>query len=87
MQLAHIVIELDPRDDYPRFRAELRTRGGDELLTQSNLRRRRSTQGYIVTLEIPASRLAAGEYELALVGMRDGAPAEELSYSYFSVRR
>jgi hypothetical protein len=87
VQLAHIVIELDPRDDYPRFRAELRTRGGDELLTQSNLRRRRSTQGYIVTLEIPASRLAAGEYELALVGMRDGAPAEELSYSYFSVRR
>jgi len=28
VQLAHIEIELDPRDDYPRFRADLRTSGG-----------------------------------------------------------
>jgi anti-sigma-K factor RskA len=87
VQLARIEIELDPRDDYPRFRTELRTRRGDEVLTQSNLLRRRSTRGYMVALEVPASALGAGEYELVLVGLREGAPAEELSYSYFSVKR
>src|SRR5262249_7769373 len=37
VQIAHIEIQLEPRDDYPRFRAELRTRGGEELLTRNNL--------------------------------------------------
>jgi len=87
VQLAHIQIELEPRDDYSRFRAELRTRAGDEVLTQSNLHRRRSAKGYVVAFEVPASALIAGEYELALMGIRKGEAAEELSYSYFSVKR
>jgi hypothetical protein len=87
VQLAHIEIELEPRDDYPRYRAEFRTSGGDEVLTQSNLNRRRSSKGYVVAFDVPASALSAGEYELALLGVRQGAAAEELSYSYFRVKR
>jgi hypothetical protein len=40
-----------------------------------------------VAFEVPASALSAGEYELALMGVRKGEAAEELSYSYFSVKR
>ena len=86
LQLAHIQIRLEPRDAYPRFRAELRTRGGEEVLTRDNLRRSRAGAGYVVSFDVPASALNAGQYELALLGVPAGASAEEVSYSYFTVR-
>ena len=39
-QIAHIEIQLEPRDDYPSFRAEVRTRGGKEVLSFGALLRR-----------------------------------------------
>jgi hypothetical protein len=87
VQVAHIDVQLEPRDEYSRFRVELRTRRGEEILTRSNLARHRVGPGYAVSLDVPASALAAGDYEVAIKGIPAGGPAEDIGYYYFSVRR
>ena len=86
-QIAHIEIQLEARDDYPRFRAELRTRRGEEVLTRSNLPRHRTNTGYAVSFDVPASALAAGEYELSLKGVADHQAVVDIGYYYLGVRK
>ncbi len=85
-QLAHLEIQLEPRDDFPHFRAELRTRAGEDVLSRANLTRRRTDGGYAVAFDVPASALAAGDYELALKGIA-GDQTTDIGYYYFRVRR
>jgi hypothetical protein len=86
-QLAHIEIVLEPRDDYPRYSSELRTRSGEEVLVRSNLPKRRTAAGYVVSFDVPTSALGAAEYELALKGVASDGRAQDLGYYYFSVRK
>ena len=86
-QIAHIQIQLDPRDDFPRFRAELRTRRGQDVLTFSRLARHQSAAGYALSFDVPASVLREGDYELALKGIATGGSAQDLAYYYFSVAK
>src|SRR5205823_14912690 len=60
-QLARIEVRLEARDQYPQFRAELRTRSGQEILVQNNLRPQRSSTGPAVVFDIPASTLSTGD--------------------------
>lgn len=87
VQIARIEIQLESRDDYPRFRAELRTRRGDEVLSQSNLVRRKSGPGFAVSVDVPASTLAVGDYELALKGITADHTSQDVGYYYFGVQR
>jgi hypothetical protein len=87
VQLAHIEIPLEPRDEFPHFRVDLRTRGGKDILTLGDLPRRRSGQGFGVAIDIPSSILSSGDYELALKGLRDGEDAQEIGYYYFKVQK
>ena len=85
-QIAHIDIQLEDRDNYTGYRAELRTRRGEDVLTLANLRRHRaSAGGYAVSFDIPSSALAAGGYELALKGVAEGRIVVDISYHYFGV--
>ena len=79
VQIARIEIELESRDDFPRFRAELRTRRGEEVLSRSNLVRRKSGPGFAVSVDVPASALAVGDYELALKGSPPIKPVRMLA--------
>jgi hypothetical protein len=85
-QIAHIEIQLEARDDYTQFRAELRTRRGEEVMTRSNLPRHRTKTGYTVFFDVPASALVAGDYELSLKGV-DHQTVVDIGYYYFSVRK
>ena len=85
-QIARIEIQVEPRDDYPRYRVSLRTRSGEQVFIRSNLRRRGSGGAYSVTVDVPASALESGDYEMALEGMAGGAPTE-LAYYYFKVKK
>ena len=87
MQIAHIDVQLEARDDYPSFKAELRTRGGQEILTRSSLTRHRAGAAYAISLDVPATALTAGEYELALKGIAAGGPAEDIGFYYFRVQK
>jgi len=86
-QIARVEIQLEPKDKYPQYRAELRTKRGDEVLTRNNLREQRGSAGRSVVVEIPSSAVAAGEYELTLKGGSAGNQFEDLGYYRFSVRR
>jgi hypothetical protein len=86
-QIVHIEIQLEPRDDYPRFRAELRTLGGEDVLIRGNLPRRRTSAGYTVPFDAPASALGAGDYELALKGILTDQSVQDVGYYYFSVQK
>jgi hypothetical protein len=85
-QLVRIEVTLETRDDYPRFRAELRTPVGNEVLTFANLPRHKTAEGYAVAVEAPASALPPGQYELALKGIK-GASAEDVGFYYFNIDR
>lgn len=86
-QLARIEIQLEAADEFPRFRAELRTVGGAEVLTQGNLRGRRNGSGLSVSLDVPASALPVGQYELALKGVPAENSVRDIGYYYFQVQR
>jgi hypothetical protein len=86
-QIARIEIQLEARDDFPRFLVELRTSRGEDVLTLSNLPRSRSSAGDALSFDVPASALAAGEYELSLKGLSGNRPAVEIGYYYFSVKK
>jgi len=86
-QIVRTEIQLEARDAYPRFRAELRTTGGQDVLTQDNLHERRTNGGYSVMLDLPASALTAGEYELALKGLAEGQSGADIAFYYFTVRK
>lgn len=85
-QLARIRIQLEPKDSYPRFRVQLRTRAGEEILTRGNLREQRSNTGRIVLLDAPAGIFEPGDYELTLEGVT-GGQLKQIGYYSFSVKR
>jgi len=85
-QIARIQIQLDARDDYSQFRAELRTQRGQEVLTLSNLPRRGTTTGYAVSFDVPASALTKGQYELSLKALSGRQTAVDIGYYYFEVQ-
>ena len=86
-QIAHIDIQLEAMDKYPRFRASVQTRSGRDVLVLSDLTPRRTGAGQIVSMDVPASVLGTGEYELALKGLSEGRGAEDIGYYYFSVKK
>ena len=85
VQIARIEIQLEARDDFPRFRAELRRRD-EEVLSEGNLTRRRTNSGYSVFVDVPASALPAGEYELGLKGVA-GGQTTDIGFYYFTVQK
>jgi hypothetical protein len=86
-QLVRIEIQLEARDEFPRYRAELRTAAGEEVLSANNLTPKPSAGGSRVTLEVAASALAPGRYELALKGLAPREPARDIGFFYFFVQR
>jgi hypothetical protein len=86
-QIAHIAIQLEPRDEYPRFRAEVHTRGGREVVTFGGLARQSAGGAQSVSMDVPASALATGDYEIALKGLRDGEAPQDIGYYYFRVQK
>jgi len=86
-QLTRLEIQLEPRDRYPQFRAQLRTQSGDEVLTRSGLHERQANGGRAVVLEVPVEALRNGDYELTLQGGHSGSKFEDIGYYHFSVRK
>jgi hypothetical protein len=85
--IAHIEIQLELRDDYPSFRAEVRTRGGKEILSFGGLLRRNAGDAQSVSMDVPASALPTGDYEIALKGLRAGDTPQDVGYYYFRVQK
>ena len=86
-EIARLEIQLEPKDKYPHYRAELRTQRGDDVLTRNNLREHQGDAGRSVVLAIPVESLSTGDYELTLVGLAPGKRGEDIGYYRFSVTK
>jgi hypothetical protein len=78
-------LEVNPADDYPAYKAELRTAAGSMIWSGDMLRAQGSGRTKTVDLDVPAQRLRAGNYELALLGRVDPGKLEDVAYYYFTL--
>ncbi|MBD0373107.1 MAG: hypothetical protein ICV60_19860 [Pyrinomonadaceae bacterium] len=84
-RVVRLQIGIEPGDDYKSFSAELNTQAGQRVLTNDNLSARSTSRGRIITLDVPARSLNAGQYELALKGRGDAGTTDAIGYYYFEV--
>jgi hypothetical protein len=81
-----LLVGIDPQDDYPRFKVEVRNQNNKLVGGQNSLTLRKTRAGRTVVVDLSASKLTPGRYELALKGMNEGA-VEDLGYYYFDVQK
>ncbi len=79
-------LELNRGDDYPAYRAELRTARGTAVATRDLPRAPAPADVNAVMLQLPANSLSVGEYEVSLLGRTDQGRFEEIAYYYFDVQ-
>lgn len=72
-----------PRDDARRFQMDVRTVEGQQVWSQQVNRPRASNT--FLTIQIPANRLAMGDYILTLSAVNDKGESAEVSRSFFRV--
>ena len=58
----------------------------ERLVFLGNLVRQRTSDGFAVSFDIPASALMVGEYELTLKGIAADHASQDLGYYYFGVQ-
>jgi hypothetical protein len=78
---------LEPGDEYPRYRAVLRSAGGRPLWSRGPLSSRVLAGESTVQVDVPARDLAEGTYELTLEGAASGAGEVVGAYPFRVVRR
>ena len=85
--LVRLQIGIDPQENYRRYRVELRTEKGQQVLAQGNLLARAGSHGRSIPLSVPASALGNGRYELTLKGITDSGTTEDVGFYYFDVKK
>lgn len=85
--LINLRLDIESGDEYPRYRAELRTVGGNLVWSADQLRLQRTRSGQSVVLNVPANLLTPGEYELTLRGVTGPGEFLDIGYYYFSIIR
>ena len=83
--LLRLQIGIDPQESYQRYRVELRTEQGKQVLVQGNVAARARHNGRNITLSVPASVLTNGRYEVALKGVTESGVTEDVGFYYFDV--
>jgi hypothetical protein len=79
-------IVLDKGDEYPAYRAELRTASGNSVWKSDAGSIQTDAAGQSIALEVPAELLPAERYELTLTGVNRDV-AEDIGYYYFSIAK
>ena len=83
-----IQLQLDLEElPYRTFRAELRTAAGDIAWGQDALQPRDTAAGRVVSVDVRAALVPAGEYELILFGLVARGVFEDAGHYYFEVVR
>ncbi len=77
-------LTLEAGDDYPAYRAQLRTARGDTSWQSGRVQSETGPAGQSVVLELPADVLRSEKYELTLTGLNKDI-AEDIGYYYFGI--
>lgn len=83
-----VQLQLNLRDnDYPAYRAALRSAGGERVFAWHRLNPRTTKSGASLILNLPAHKFAGGDYILMLQGVSKTGEVEDVSKSLFRVER
>jgi anti-sigma factor RsiW len=82
-QVVRLLLPLEKGDEYPAYRAELRTASGNSVWKSDAMRPQPDAAGQSVVLDVPADLLRPDRYELSLTGI-DKEVTEAIAYYYFS---
>ena len=81
-----VELQLDPEGDrHAAYRVTLKTTAGAKVWEQTNLAPQSTPAGRMLSVWLPASALARGDYELTLEGISNGGKAELAGYYYFKI--
>lgn len=83
-QLVRLRVPLEKGDDYPAYRAELRTASGNSVWKSDAVRVEADAAGQSVVLDVRAGLLRPDKYELTLTGVNKEV-VEDIGYYYFSL--
>jgi hypothetical protein len=74
-------------DDYPGYRAELRTADGDEVRRWSGLKTQPSVSGKAIVLYPPLELFTKRDYALTISGVNAKGDEDVIQYTFSVVRR
>lgn len=80
-------VRLHAEDVYDSYAIDVRDVTGKSVWQQSGLRATATTDARTIEALVPAERLVAGSYEVAVSGTTGSAPAEDLGFQSLEVRR
>ena len=75
------------QQDYPGYRVALKTIAGPDVFTREHLKPQSTISGPSLILTVPADRLSAGDYVLAVSGENASAELDEIARSLFRVEK
>lgn len=84
-RIIQLQLLLEPGETGSRYRAEVRTKEGTLIHRQDRLRSRRTVDGNVLRVNLPADRLKDGLYEVSLYAT--GAPEILKDYNFSITRR
>jgi anti-sigma factor RsiW len=85
-QLVRLQLSLERGDEYPAYRAELRTASGDSVWRSGTVRPVTGPAGLSVVLDVSPDLLQSGKHELTLAGVNKEV-VEAVGYYYFVVSK
>jgi len=85
VSLVKLQIGIDPQENYQRYRVELRTEKGQQVLARGNLSAHAGSHGRNIPLSVPASALTNGRFEVELKGITESGTTEDIGFYYFDV--
>ena len=83
-ELVRMLLDLD-HDDHKSYRAAFETVEGKRIWSSGSLKARSKNAGKMVTLKLPASLFASGDYILTLSGINADGSLENADEYYFNV--
>ena len=86
-KLVQLQLLLQRQEKYKTYIAEIRTARGNLISSKGGLTVTRTDYGQVVSIDVPANQLLAGEYELALKGVDQNNLAVVGYYYFLALRR
>lgn len=86
-QSLRLQLDLEEKGRYTSYRVRVQTAGGRLVWGETGLKPRTGDRGTMLEVVVPAALIPAGEYEIALFGVRGEAQPEETGSYHFDAAR
>ena len=85
-QTARLILRFQKHEDFPKYKAEIRTSRGNLVWSKAGLSVSRVVESQSLILNIPANLLSTGEYEITVAGVNKDS-VQAIGYYYFIALR